>query len=512
MTGSKIKKDNSVRLNNKPLFWLGLTLVIIIAFRIFSITLYPLMDTTEARYAEIARLMFETQDWITPQFDYGIPFWGKPPLATWLSAISFTIFGVSEFSARLPSILLMMSMLGLVYLLGKKQQHAELGLASAIILASSSLFFISGGAVLMDTALAMGVTLSMVSFWLATSDEKKPFFGNVFGYTFFVGLAIGLLSKGPLTLVLVGFPVVLWTISQGNFRLVYKRMPWIYGSLLMIIITVPWYLLAELKTPGFLDYFLIGEHWKRFTISGWQGDLYGNAHVEPRGMIWWYTIVAFLPWSLLLPIFLWHSGTKTIKIITQISEWHLFLFLWAITPLLLFTFSGNILWTYTLPSMVPISILFAGMLANTSSEKDHLVKNKLVFFCLTFVIPLLLLLAITLQGAGYIKTKSQRDLVEDFHLRKLTTETFFIRDSMLKNSSKPSRLIYIVNRPFSAQFYSRGLALKAKNFQELEGYLIDDTIDFYAIPTNKLDSLPKTIRLRLREIGQYHAYSLLKEN
>lgn len=64
--------------------------------------LVPVKDTTEARYAEIARKMLETGDWITPQFEYGVPFWGKPPLHTWLSAAGMGAFGVNEFAARLP--------------------------------------------------------------------------------------------------------------------------------------------------------------------------------------------------------------------------------------------------------------------------------------------------------------------------------------------------------------------------------------------------------------------------
>ena len=70
--------------------------------RLLSLALYPLMDTTEARYAEIARIMVELDDWVTPWFDYGVPFWGKPPMSFWLTAISFKTFGVNEFAARLP--------------------------------------------------------------------------------------------------------------------------------------------------------------------------------------------------------------------------------------------------------------------------------------------------------------------------------------------------------------------------------------------------------------------------
>ena len=78
--------------------------VVLVAFmiRLTTLGLYPLGDTTEARYSEIARKMVETGNWITPQFDYGVPFWGKPPLSTWTRAASFELFGVSEFAARLP--------------------------------------------------------------------------------------------------------------------------------------------------------------------------------------------------------------------------------------------------------------------------------------------------------------------------------------------------------------------------------------------------------------------------
>ncbi len=69
----------------------------------------PLNDVSEARYAEIARKMLETGNWVTPQHDYGVPFWAKPPLSTWLSAFSMKLFGVNEFAARLPGLLFVSS-------------------------------------------------------------------------------------------------------------------------------------------------------------------------------------------------------------------------------------------------------------------------------------------------------------------------------------------------------------------------------------------------------------------
>ena len=98
-----VKSFNQLTADLAPIF--KATFAILLALftvRLMSLGLYPYFDTTEARYGEIARLMFETQNWVTPQFDYNIPFWGKPPLHTWMSAASFSIFGISEFTARLP--------------------------------------------------------------------------------------------------------------------------------------------------------------------------------------------------------------------------------------------------------------------------------------------------------------------------------------------------------------------------------------------------------------------------
>ena len=75
----------------------------VMLIRLLFLGTYPLADTTEARYGEMGRLMVETGNWITPQFEKGIPFWGKPPLSFWLTAVSFKMFGIHEFSARLPS-------------------------------------------------------------------------------------------------------------------------------------------------------------------------------------------------------------------------------------------------------------------------------------------------------------------------------------------------------------------------------------------------------------------------
>ena len=90
----KIKKDF-----RSPYGWIFLVLA---GIRLFFNAIIPLTDKTEARYGEVARLMAETGNWIVPQIDYGLPFWAKPPLSTWLTAISIKVFGLYEFYIRLP--------------------------------------------------------------------------------------------------------------------------------------------------------------------------------------------------------------------------------------------------------------------------------------------------------------------------------------------------------------------------------------------------------------------------
>ncbi|MDR4127304.1 ArnT family glycosyltransferase [Yanghanlia caeni] len=80
-----------------------LTLVIVLSLPLVSMELVPFYDTSEPRYAEIARVMAQSEDWITPWFDVDVPFWGKPPLSFWAQALSMKVLGVTEFAGRFPS-------------------------------------------------------------------------------------------------------------------------------------------------------------------------------------------------------------------------------------------------------------------------------------------------------------------------------------------------------------------------------------------------------------------------
>jgi 4-amino-4-deoxy-L-arabinose transferase-like glycosyltransferase len=94
------------------------------------------------------------------------------------------------------------------------------------------------------------------------------------------------------------------------------------GLLLMSLIAVPWYYLAEQETKGFLEYFIIGEHFKRFFDSdGWDGDKYGFAKTQPLGIIWVFLFAFAFPWIQILAVHLWKSRRDIFK-----EKWVSFLF------------------------------------------------------------------------------------------------------------------------------------------------------------------------------------------
>lgn len=414
---------------NKNHLWLLLGFALLL--RLISLATYPLMDTTEARYGEMARLMAETGNWLTPQFDYGVPFWGKPPLFTWMSAASIKLLGVSEFAVRLPHWIAGVLTIGLIAFFAKKTGINAL--VASIVLATCGIFSIAAGAVMTDMALTLSTTLTMIGFYHCWQNTNSK--AQWWGYLFFIGLACGLLAKGPVAIVIAGLALLPWLILQhgfiGAFREFWDRFPVKFGVLIMCAIALPWYVLAEIATPGFIDYFIVGEHFKRFVESGWQGDLYGSAHDQPRGMIWLFWLQSALPWSLVLPILFWKRRALINKEASFDTKLVSFLFLWLISPMVLFTMAGNILPAYVLPGIPALGLLIAMLI------KNHDIKWV---SGTAAVLPVLLMLAILVLNLGKADEKSDRVIFD--HIK----------------SADP--VFYIGKRPFSAQFYSYGQAAK----------------------------------------------------
>lgn len=468
-------------------------LLLLLLLRLVSSSLYPLIDPTESRYAEMARKMLETGNWITPQIDYGVPFWGKPPLAVWLNAIDLGLFGINEFAVRLSAFLLSIGVLALVYRLALARGGRSHALMAVTILFGMVLFFTMAGSVAMDQCMVFGITLAMASFWLALQSDGRP----IHGYGFFLGLAIGLMSKGPVAVILVGLPIGLWTLSHRQWSQIWRRLPWIKGTCLLLALSVPWYLIAEHRTPGFLEYFFVGEHWKRFTEPGWKGDLYGSGRSHSRGFIWVYWLVSALPWSLVflavLGQALWRK--EAASLLASTNGWRQYCLLWMISPLLFFTLSANVIWTYVLPGLPGCALL----IAEWRQEGKPWVWRDGVSMAIGSLVPGLFFAAVLAwagwQGNPFSIVRSQKLLVEQY--LQLRVED---RD----------HLYYLRETPFSAQFYTRGKARLISNVEEFQQTLENPGQEFFVHPRKFWSDLPDFIKDRLQEVGDHGDYMLLR--
>ena len=385
------------------------------------------MDKTEARYAEIARIMVETNNWILLQIDYNVPFWAKPPLSTWLTAISINAFGLHEFYIRLP--FLIISIIIIILISGYDKIENKTFFLTPLILLLMPEFYLHAGVVSTDTMLNFSIIIVMLSFWEAISKES----GSKWWYAFFVGIGLGLLSKGPIILILTIPPIFIWLFV---YKEKLKNIPVISGLFLIILISFPWYYLSELKSPGFIDYFIFGEHFRRFFDSGWKGDLYGFPKQQPFGIIWLFSILSIFPWSILIIVKLKRILKETIT-----NKWIGFLLCWMLFTPIFFTFSKSLIHTYTLPMTAPAALL----ISHYWSE----IKFKKYYFSISILL-YLIILPVFFSG-----------LVED--TIRSNSDKEMIKNKLVSDYS----LFYFNYKSFSSQFYSLG-SIKKIDFEELK--------------------------------------------
>ncbi len=457
---------------NKIISALGILLFI----RLIAMIIIPLNDSTEARYGEIARIMLETGNWITPMQEYGVPFWAKPPLSTWLTSLSMSLFGVNEFAARLPALLLSIGVLWLVWYVAKLRYGVNFALVSCLILASSFFFYLDAGAVMTDPTLLFATSLTFFSFWLAVNDNRR-----IWGYVFFVALGLGMLAKGPVAWVLTGLPLALWVIINNKWQAIWKKLPWFSGLILTCVIFLPWYIIAEQKTPGFINYFIIGENINRFLKPGWEGDLYGGAHLAPYGYIWLYAIIGIFPWIIPLISILRKNFRSIININQLKSEWTSFLLLCMLIPLVFFTFASNIIYPYVFPILPFFALFFTELFANFSNNK--IMSNNLSWIALSSGLIFLIITLLFIYKPALVE-KSQKRVVGFYNVHK----------------NPDSKLVYwLPKADFSARFYTAGKVKATNNLQELQE-ILNNKNNFLVINSKYLHDLPKEVLINTHKV------------
>ena len=425
-----------------------LLLCLVLCSRLIAMYWIPLNDSTEARYAEIARLMLTSHNWISLMHYPGEYFWAKPPLSTWLTASSMQFFGINAFSARFPAWILSLVSLGLIAKLAHSQLGKNAAFWSVAILSTCVYFLLDAGTVMTDPALLSCVVLVMVSFWLAMHGQPR-----IWGYMVFVGWGLGLLVKGLVTGIFTVLPMMTWLLINNQWKKCWDTLPWIKGSLLTLIIAMPWYILAEQRTPGFLSYFFIGEHFMRYLKPGWSGDLYGFAHEAPYGMIWVYFISGVMPWSIVALI--WAFSKKSIwKIQVSEKNWYSYLLCFMLIPLSVFTFASNIIYPYVFPCIPAFALWFTSILMKTDIDKQfRKFFNHVALFMITAV------LIVT-------------GLFMQYPIKISKSNNLMINAWKDNRQSENEGLIYSMLQPeYSTMFYSEGQAKASRDEVELCNWL-----------------------------------------
>ena len=325
--------------NITPRTVLAAVALFILAVRICTLPFPDLVDTTEGRYAGVAQIMLQRDDWVTPWIHYeGInqPYLGKPPLHFWLIQACFLVFGENNFAARLPGVISAAGIGAAVGFGALALFGWEAALVTVAVFASSCMSFFLSGAALLDVTLTLGITITLISLLLV---EKS----RLAGYFIFCGLALGVMTKGPLACILVGAVVVPWAIA---YRILAKswpshftHVPWVAGIILFFALVLPWYLWAESRNPGFLEYFLLNENFGRYFKKNYV-DEYGSGHRQPFGTAFLMMLLAVFPWSFLL------LGLVIPRIKHILSK--RFLNLLAKDPTLLFT----LCWAFSCPVLL----------------------------------------------------------------------------------------------------------------------------------------------------------------
>jgi len=307
-----------------------------------------LWDIDEGMHAVIAQNMIATGDWVTPVFN-GAAFLDKPALCNWLVAGSFGIFGYTEFAARVPSALAAFGCIFLVYSMGRQACDSETGLLAAIVLATSLMFAIVARIVIYDLPFVFFTTLAMYIFCMALLREEWRD-GHFVGFYVACGLAV--LAKGPIGFALPAAIIGVFVLVQRRWSLLRElHMP--LGLLVFLAVVSPWYVLMEHAHPGYLEYFIIKQHFANFLGSS---GSFTARHPEPWFFYLPYLLAGMFPWTVFLPQSLYRAARVPRGWHREFSRLCL---AWVAVVLLVFSVASSKLPTYILP-MFPAAALLIG--------------------------------------------------------------------------------------------------------------------------------------------------------
>jgi 4-amino-4-deoxy-L-arabinose transferase-like glycosyltransferase len=348
------------RSNPEFYYFIALLLLCSVVF-FYGLGRLPFIGPDEPRYAEVAREMYISGDWVTPRLG-GIKWFEKPALTYWLLAVGFALFGENEFGPRFAVAVVATFGALLLYFFGRRARSARFGYLSAAALVTCGLWPGFARGVTFDLALAVAIEVALLSFFLWESKESRAGADRLW-YVFCFALGLATLAKGLVGVALPAMIVAPYLILTGGWRLLLRPRLIIVGALILIATAAVWYApVIAMNGREFIDEFFIGHHFQRYLSNKYR-------HPQP---FYFFTLVAVagsFPWS----FFLVSSVGRTL-----IRPWlgqrsgkpkadppdrlQIFLLLWIAAPVIFFSFSGSKLPGYILPIFPAVALLIGGEL------------------------------------------------------------------------------------------------------------------------------------------------------
>jgi 4-amino-4-deoxy-L-arabinose transferase-like glycosyltransferase len=331
-----------------------------------------LWEPDEARYAEIAREMLATGDYVTPRLN-GVKYFEKPVLFYWLQAGAIKAFGQSEWVLRLwPAFFALLGCL-LVYATARRFYDQQTGLIAAAVLASNPLYYLQGRVVNLDMAVSVMLSAALLSF-IAGVREAPGRARRLFFWAFYVCMGLAMLTKGLMGVVLPGLVIGVWIMLLGEWRqLKHFYLP--SGIALFALVVLPWHVLVAQANPEFNNFYFIHEHFQRYLTTVHQ-------RYEPAWFFIPVLVAGFFPWTGFLFQSIKHSWPHPWGVRHSQRE-NLFFILWAVLIFAFFSYSDSKLVPYILPTIPPLAILTGKYLSHMWSNQAPAGRTKGYWFVLS---------------------------------------------------------------------------------------------------------------------------------
>ena len=324
---------------------------------------FGLIGSDEPRYAQVAREMFARHDLITPTLG-GHAWLEKPPLYYWQAMLAYSVLGVSDTAARVPSAIDATLLIVAVYLFFRRIRPG-VEVDAALITASCAGVIGYARAASMDMALAAFFSVGMLAWWAWRECDKRIYLA-----LFYFSMALGMLAKGPVAPLLAGIVIILFAAATREWKLVLKTL-WPPGVLLFCALALPWYFAVQLQNPQFFREFFLEHNLARFSTN-----LYH--HPEP---FWYYLpvmILAVVPWTVFVlaafveRVRVWWVERQAASSIPDLElQFAVFACCWLVVPILFFSISQSKLPGYILPAIPAGAVLLADYLRQRLQQEQE---------------------------------------------------------------------------------------------------------------------------------------------